>query len=73
MLGGLYRHTRGVLRADAKKFEPANVMWSMVPPVKMRAKKFVRRERAANLANDALEGWLAGRQHREAFVGVPPS
>lgn len=72
MLGGLYRHTRGVLRADAKaKYEPANVMWSMVPPVKMRAKKHVRRERAAQIANDALQGWLNTRQRNGAFVGAP--
>ncbi len=73
MLGGLYRHTRGVLRADAKaKYEPANVMWSMVPPVKMRAKKHVRRARAAQIANDALEGWLNQRVRNGAFVGEAP-
>ena len=63
-LGGLYRHTRGVLRADPKqKYEPSNVTWAMLPPhqKKKGESKKDRRQKAANLALEALIAWRANR------------
>ncbi len=33
-LGGLYRHTRGTWRVDAKdRYVPSNITWAMIPPL----------------------------------------
>lgn len=71
LLGGLYRHARGVLRADAtRRYEPSNVTWAMVPPIRARAQKRERRRLVAERALRDLDGWLEGRRAREAFAGT---
>jgi methylenetetrahydrofolate--tRNA-(uracil-5-)-methyltransferase len=73
MLGGLYRHVRGVLRADVTKdYTPSNVTWAMVPPIKMRAKRRVRREKMAERALADLDTWLSERRAAGAFAGEAP-
>ena len=63
-MGGLYRHTRGLLRADPKqKYEPSNVTWAMMPPTKKRKGegKKERRGRAAERALGSLNAWKGTR------------
>jgi methylenetetrahydrofolate--tRNA-(uracil-5-)-methyltransferase len=62
MLGGLYRHARGLIRHDATRYEPQNVNWGMVPPLKMRAKKKERRMKMRDRALEEIDGWLEGRR-----------
>lgn len=63
-LGGLYRHTRGVLRAfNDQKYVPSNVTWSMVkpddaPPTKKKDKD-EKRERLVTRALADLSLWLS--------------
>lgn len=70
LLGGLYRHVRGTLRADGSRYEPSNVTWAMVPPVRARAPKRDRRRMTADRALEDLERWITARTERGAFVGV---
>ena len=63
-LGGLYRHTRGVLRADPMQpYEPSNVTWAMLPPTpkKKGEGKKERRQKAAERALKSLMTWKAKR------------
>jgi methylenetetrahydrofolate--tRNA-(uracil-5-)-methyltransferase len=61
-LGGLYRHTRGTLRAFAdQKYVPSNITWSMIrpddaPPTKKKNKD-EKRERLVSRALGELGAW----------------
>jgi len=62
LLGGLYRHVRGTNRAhEGRPHEPANVMWSMVPPLEGRVKKKERKEHMRARAEESFGAWLATR------------
>jgi methylenetetrahydrofolate--tRNA-(uracil-5-)-methyltransferase len=54
MLGGLYRHTRGLLRpTGVKEYSPSNVTWSMVEPLEDStpgAKRFTKNKDALRQA-----------------------
>lgn len=70
MLGGLYRHVRGALRADpTAPYSPSNVNWSMVPPVSGRMGKKEKRAQMGERALRDLARWLDERRVRGAFVG----
>lgn len=72
MMGGLYLHVRGALRADATAaYTPSNITWAMVPPIAGRAPKKDKRERMGARALEDFDGWLAARRERGAFTGVP--
>lgn len=72
MLGGLYRHARGTLRADATAaYSPSNVNWSMVPPIRERMPKKEKRERMGERALSDFGRWLEERRATGAFVGMP--
>lgn len=71
MLGGLYRHARGVLRADPKAaYGPSNVNWSMVPPMKMRARRRERRLKMGERSLAELAAWLEARRASGAWAGA---
>ena len=71
-LGGLYRHTRGLLRAKpTAPYEPANVMWSMVPPMRIKAPKRVRKEKQLARAKADYAAWLRARREAGRFVAEP--
>lgn len=54
-LGGLYRHTRGALKAfEDQKYVPSNVTWSMVRPDSMPQKKKDKDAKRARLVERAL-------------------
>ncbi len=82
-LGGLWRHCRGVLRAFGdEKFQPSNVIWSMMPPVdavsvvvggkKKKPDKAARKKQASERALADLATFVAARRSAGAFVGVAP-
>lgn len=72
MLGGLYRHVRGQLRADPEAaYSPSNVTWAMVPPLEKRAPKAAKRELMAQRSLTDLEGWLRTRVTSGRYVGAP--
>jgi methylenetetrahydrofolate--tRNA-(uracil-5-)-methyltransferase len=62
-LGGLYRHTRGVLRADPKdRYVPSNVTWAMMPPAFEGKRKMGKEQKRQMLVERALSDlgkWLA--------------
>lgn len=70
-LGGLWRHARGTHRALGNHdYSPANVMWSMVPPVEPSAEvlgkrkklgKTEKRQLAVARALIDLDAWLRAR------------
>ena len=66
-LGGLWRHARGTMRAAGNiDYTPANVMWSMMPPVdvpagKRKLGKTEKRQLAVARASADLGRWLAAR------------
>lgn len=54
-LGGLYRHTRGTLRAFAdQKYTPSNITWSLIKPDDVVTKKKNKEEKRARLVQRAL-------------------
>ncbi|MCP4502495.1 MAG: methylenetetrahydrofolate--tRNA-(uracil(54)-C(5))-methyltransferase (FADH(2)-oxidizing) TrmFO [Deltaproteobacteria bacterium] len=62
LLGGLYRHVLGTNRAhEGRPHEPANIMWSMVPPMEGRVKKKERKEAMRARADEAFTTWLTER------------
>lgn len=73
MLGGLYRHTRGVLRADPSKYEPSNVTWAMVPPPNVRVAKRNRKSWLRERAEQEFAAWLSARRAKGAFLCAAPS
>lgn len=68
MLGGLYRHTRGLLRADPNKYEPSNVTWAMVPPPEVRVVKKQRKAWLRERAQRDFADWLEARKERGAYL-----
>jgi methylenetetrahydrofolate--tRNA-(uracil-5-)-methyltransferase len=74
-LGGLYRHTRGLLRANPKAaYAPSNVNWSMIPPVppppgKKKMKKKDKRVALSQRALEDLDGWMEGRRKSGLWLG----
>ncbi|HEY4220050.1 MAG TPA: FAD-dependent oxidoreductase, partial [Myxococcota bacterium] len=66
-LGGLWRHARGTLRAEGNTdYGPANVMWSMIPPVdvpagKKKLGKTEKRQLASTRALADVDAWLLAR------------
>ncbi len=62
-LGGLYRHTLGVLRADPlDRYVPSNVTWAMIPPISKndrRLSKEAKRQMLVERAFTDLHQWLA--------------
>lgn len=72
LLGGLYRHVRGALRADpTQRYEPSNVTWAMVPPLSRPAPRRERRRLMGERALRDLERWLLARREGGAFAGAP--
>lgn len=73
-LGGLWRHARGTNRAEGNTdYGPANVMWSMMPPVDVPAEllgkrkklgKSEKRQLAVARALEDLDTWLRRRAAR---------
>lgn len=59
-LGGLVRHVTGQLAANPEQYQPTNINWSMLPSLPKRKirKRVFRRLGAAEIALEALEGWL---------------
>ena len=85
-LGGLWRHCRGVMRADTKaRYQPSNIIWPMMPPLPndvlrpvsvdgKKGKKPAKGDRKHLLSQraiEALDGWLATRRAAGRFVGTP--
>ncbi len=71
MMGGLYLHARGALRADATAaYSPSNVNWSMVPPITGRMPKKEKRDHMSVRALQDFGGWLERRRATGAFTGV---
>lgn len=85
-LGGLWRHCRGVMRADAKaRYQPSNVIWPMMPPLPnailkpvtaegKKGKKVPKGDRKHMLSERALgafDAWLDARRAAGRFVGTP--
>lgn len=68
MLGGLYRHTRGLLRADPSKYEPSNVTWAMVPPPEVRVPKKQRKTWLRERAEKDFASWVADRKARGGYL-----
>ena len=68
MLGGLYRHTRGLLRADPTKYEPSNITWAMVPPPEVRVAKKLRKSWLRERAERDFAQWLDGRKARGGYL-----
>jgi methylenetetrahydrofolate--tRNA-(uracil-5-)-methyltransferase len=64
MLGGLWGHARGALRAPGNtEYAPSNITWSMVPPVVMRkTSRSQRRHLASDRALADLAVFLGQRQ-----------
>jgi methylenetetrahydrofolate--tRNA-(uracil-5-)-methyltransferase len=76
-LGGLWRHTRGTLRADPKaRYQPSNIIWPMLDPLdeevlrptaaaegkkKKRPDKAARKHLYSTRALEALDGWVKRR------------
>lgn len=59
-LGGLYRHTRGLLRAHPEDpYTPSNVTWAMLPPLDPlpNKKKLGKEEKRKLLVERALRGF----------------
>ncbi|MFZ9887914.1 MAG: methylenetetrahydrofolate--tRNA-(uracil(54)-C(5))-methyltransferase (FADH(2)-oxidizing) TrmFO [Myxococcota bacterium] len=74
MLGGLYRHVRGELRADpTAAYSPSNVTWAMVPPIEKRAPKAAKRELMAQRSLDDLDAWLRARSASGRYRGEQAS
>ena len=61
-LGGLYRHTRGILRANPKdRYVPSNVTWAMLPPIAESNRKLgkdAKRQMLVERALSDLQQWL---------------
>ncbi len=61
-LGGLYRHTRGSLKANPKdRYVPSNVTWAMLPPIAnqdRRLGKDAKRQMLVERALGDLQQWL---------------
>jgi methylenetetrahydrofolate--tRNA-(uracil-5-)-methyltransferase len=76
MMGGLYRHVRGLIQADPKRgYQPSNVNWSMIPPIPLEGKqrKKSKKDKRAELSTRALadwKAWLAARQAKGLWGGV---
>ncbi len=71
-LGGLWRHVRGVLRAEGNtEYGPSNVTWAMVPPVEeepvtpgQKRRKLSKGDKRARLVERArrdLDAWWRAR------------
>ena len=84
-LGGLWRHCRGALRADAKaRYSPSNVIWPMMPPLPnevlrpvgvdgKKGKKPAKSDRKHLLSEralESLEAWLSTRRANGRYVGI---
>ncbi|MBN1960002.1 MAG: methylenetetrahydrofolate--tRNA-(uracil(54)-C(5))-methyltransferase (FADH(2)-oxidizing) TrmFO [Deltaproteobacteria bacterium] len=67
-LGGLYNHVLGKMRLPNHQFEPANVNWSMVPPLIMKVHKSQTKLLRLCRALNAFETWAqqSGLQLTEA-------
>jgi methylenetetrahydrofolate--tRNA-(uracil-5-)-methyltransferase len=70
-LGGLYRHTRGTLRAfDDQKYVPSNITWSTIRPDDVVSRKKNKEEKRARLVERALvdlDGWIESKKQSEGF------
>jgi methylenetetrahydrofolate--tRNA-(uracil-5-)-methyltransferase len=55
-IGALYAHVRGT--TGAEKFEPMNIHFGLLPPVKARGRK-ARRLKAIERARDSFAAWLS--------------
>jgi len=69
MMGGLYRHVRGLIQADPKRgYQPSNVNWSMIPPILVDGKqrKKSKKDKRAELSTRALVDWQAWLDARKA-------
>jgi methylenetetrahydrofolate--tRNA-(uracil-5-)-methyltransferase len=86
-LGGLWRHCRGVMRADTKaRFSPSNVIWPMMPPLPTEVLRPVsvdgkkgkkpakgdRKHLLSERALAALDTWVSTRRAAGRYVGAPP-
>lgn len=60
-LGALWRHVTGEVRLAGRPHEPANVNWSMFPPLP-GVKKWARKATRVKHAGAALEQWAAAGQ-----------
>jgi len=71
-LGGLYRHVRGHLRADPRRYDPSNVTWAMVPPVTDLKRGDDKKARVSARARADFDAWRARRAtpERAAIVGT---
>ncbi len=69
-LGALLTH----LRTPRPDFQPSNVVWSLVPPLKGRRirKRRERREKLGHRALEALEPWLDASGAREVQARFEP-
>ncbi len=77
-LGGLWRHTRGTLRADTSRYQPSNIIWPMLDPLDeellrpvraaegkkaKRPDKAQRKHLYSTRALEHMDAWLKSRRH----------